>query len=370
MNSLFICIFGLLTCLTVGKRLKLGIEIVLIIFISHLIMAWLHINLPFDAVDSSTYFSGCYLRLHDFWYNVLSGGTRRISLIVDYLKYFSLDFDSITIFFSIVSAMGSLFFYKSMIEISKIDFKYLKYIRLLVVLFPSQLYFTSLIGKDSVSYFAVCLAIYISVNFKERLYYLIIAIVVMYIVRAHIGMALAGACILQLLFDDEKDRKTLIAGCFCVVVIVAGFLEITGADPVGTVKTYETAITEKYGNEQLQNMFFWEKMFAVLFRPLPFEGYSLSTHIASIENILVLVLFLQVLFLQIRSRILVDLKKNVFLISYVAVVWWYLMSLYYNMGLAMRQKWMILPVIIFYGYLILHKSFEQKKISKLFMFNL
>jgi len=89
------------------------------------------------------------------------------------------------------------------------------------------------------------------------------------------------------------------------------------------------------------------QMFTYLFRPLPFEARSVTQLLASLDNMLLLYL----LFVGFKAR--AKIKKlqfngnRVFMWCYVGISWVILSMTTANLGIAMRQKWMFVPILIF-----------------------
>lgn len=97
------------------------------------------------------------------------------------------------------------------------------------------------------------------------------------------------------------------------------------------------------------------QMFTYIFRPLPFDAHSALALFTSIENTIFLFLFLYILY-KARFRRIIE-GKNFWLFTYVFLSCTVLALTTANLGIATRQKWMFMPIII---YLILYSFYKFK----------
>ncbi len=74
--------------------------------------------------------------------------------------------------------------------------KYVKLLATIIIFLPSVSFWSSAIGKDSVSFMAMSLALWASLQLNQRMRLMIFAILIMFIVRPH----MAGIMIIALSF--------------------------------------------------------------------------------------------------------------------------------------------------------------------------
>lgn len=91
------------------------------------------------------------------------------------------------------------------------------------------------------------------------------------------------------------------------------------------------------------------KIFTFLFRPLPYDAHSIMSLFSSIENIILLVFFIYTLrFIRVKQN---TVSNHTFLWVYVCIATFFLSSVTANLGIAVRQKWMILPMLVYLLFL-------------------
>jgi hypothetical protein len=102
----------------------------------------------------------------------------------------------------------------------------------------------------------------------------------------------------------------------------------------------------------LQSMNLIEIIFSFYFRPMPFDAINFFQIVTSIENIILLSFFLLSLFF-----ILINFRPIQIKYSSTSMLWIYiiittlLLSITQaNYGITSRQKWMVLPVLLFIFY--------------------
>ena len=84
-----------------------------------------------------------------------------------------------------------------------------------------------------------------------------------------------------------------------------------------------------------------------LFRPLPFEAHTLFALIASFDNVILLILAIIGLFSYFKKNKPSIESNRIFLWVYFLICLTVLAMTTANLGIAMRQKWMFVPVFIF-----------------------
>ena len=105
-----------------------------------------------------------------------------------------------------------------------------------------------------------------------------------------------------------------------------------------------------------------ERLFSYLYRPFFFEAHNLTAQITSLENIVLLALSAFGLFALIRHKKLYASKNNiVFIMAYTTLCWFTLAQATANLGIATRQKWMFLPLILIF---IFHHCKDNKKFKR------
>ena len=156
----------------------------------------------------------------------------------------------------------------------------------------------------------------------------------------------------------------LVAG---VVMIPFAFkyagLEVDASNLESYIETRQGYNQQGGGGVDISSMSLPMQMFTYMVRPLPFEAKSIPQLLAALDNMLILYL----LFIGMKARLSVknlQLTGNrVFMWWYVGICWVLLSMTTANLGIAVRQKWMFAPILIFLFISIIAAVQEKKKQS-------
>lgn len=296
---------------------------------------------------------------------MLSSASFLITEGIDYLttllvQGLGLSFLGCFLVFNIFGAIGLIVFDSILRQATKESTLRTKRLASLIIFLPSVSFWSSAIGKDSISFMATCLALWAAISFKRHTILFAFSVLVMVFVRPHIGgiMMVAFALALAFIFDKHASifQRLSIGG---IAIIATGIaipfaLQYVGLDNVRNTDDIQTYIEgrqgynmEGGGGVDIRSMSLPMQMFTYLFRPLPFEANSVFALAASIDNIILLYLFI------IGSRALLKKAKpslqanRAFLWIYAFMTLIILSMTTANLGIAMRQKWMFAPMFIF-----------------------
>jgi hypothetical protein len=117
---------------------------------------------------------------------------------------------------------------------------------------------------------------------------------------------------------------------------------------------------ERFGKgADLQDLSYPLQVFALLFRPLFIDATGILGIIASIENVLLLVLFG---YLGLNWRVVYHLAKHSYFVAfgllYSTATVLLLAAVNYNIGLGQRQKMMAIPpIILIFVFVLLYKKY-------------
>ncbi|HEX8572085.1 MAG TPA: hypothetical protein VF759_04985 [Allosphingosinicella sp.] len=227
----------------------------------------------------------------------------------------------------------------------------------LLVLLPSLHYWSGALGKDSLFFFAVALAIWGAMSLRRRLVYFGAAMLLMLLIRPHVAV-LGLTSIALTILPDRSTKLWMRAGLAIVAAMGATYAAATflstfklesGSDIVSDrAATREQVLQSEDAGRSSVNAIYPIRVLSLLFRPLFFDVRDMLGGFASVENVLIVILFCILLF---RLRLVISLIRRV---PYVRFCFWFSASLvlvlgwdYYNIGLGLRQKWtMIMPNIL------------------------
>lgn len=225
-----------------------------------------------------------------------------------------------------------------------------------ILFLPSLHFWTSAIGKDSLTFLAVGLCAWAVIDFRKRLVYFGAGIVLMMLIRSHIALTILIALSFSTLLHREVDfgRKILLlvlalAGSSLLLGAVETTLNFDVRDASSVGDFFErraAAEAADRGGMSISDAPYFVRLFSLLFRPLFFDTSSLFGYVTSVENMGSLLLFG---FLVWHRSDVIFLARRVFFIRFVLVftiLMIMLLSMFnYNVGLGLRQRMMFIPAL-------------------------
>lgn len=352
LSALIIFISGLIITFPLSKYFNIGTKIGVVFYLYHSFFSMIYlfyvINFGGDAIG---YYRNSMLPLPDF-----KPGTIGLYHIVSYLHQLDLSIVGCFLIFNLLGCIGLLAFYSSLRSITINSSVKTKRIVLLAVFLPSVSFWSSGMGKDAISFMAMGLALYAALNFNRRLGLMTLAIAFMLFVRPHIaGMLIIAISISIIVQKNIPLILRIFVGSLALAVsavMIPFALNYAGvSEDASNLESYieERANSNLGGGSSLDiaSMPLPAQMFTYLFRPLPVEARSITQLLASIDNILLLYLFFVGFKAKKRLKNIQLDGNRVFMWSYVIISWVILSMTTANLGIAMRQKWMFTPILVF-----------------------
>lgn len=262
------------------------------------------------------------------------------------------------LFFNIFGSVGLLAFDGALKKATLEKSKYLKWLATLIVFLPSVSFWSSAIGKDSLSFLATSLALWAALHLNKRVWLMVLAIFIMLAVRPHIaGMMVIGLA-LSIMFDKKTSIvRRLSLGFLAVIgvaVMVPFALQYAGvSDPssaegiVEYVEKRQSYNMEGGGGVDISSMSLPMQLFTYMFRPLIFEVNSITALAAALDNLVLLYLFVVGGYALVMKKARKFTENRNFMWVYGGLAWVVLAMTSANLGIAVRQKWMFLPMFIF-----------------------
>ena len=289
-----------------------------------------------------------------------SVGTRAVTY---FTSFFSSYFNT-TLCFGFFGTLGLVFLYLSLGKyLEKLSWYWS-----FLLFIPSMSFWSSGLGKDAISFFSVCLFLY-TITSNKKLYILLpISFFFMFMVRPHIALMMIVSFVIYFIF---RSKIHLLAKLIILPVIIAGVVVSSGfvqqyvgldeasLDSVsGYVDSRQNSNQGGGSSIDLQSMSYPMQMFTYIFRPLPFDAHSALALFTSIENTILLILFLYVLFKNKFKLYAFVEGKHAWLLIYVFLTCSMLAITTANLGIATRQKWMFMPILI---YLLVYTFYQYKQ---------
>jgi hypothetical protein len=346
----------LILSLKICNYFKVNYKLSLALYLWHTLfcMVYIWFALTFGA-DSNKYY-----------YNALNFDNREFNFGTSFIIYFTyflhdfLGFSYVDQFLihGFIGYIGLLAFAGSIKQATLYKSKNIKLLGWVIVFLPSISFWTTALGKDAISFMALGLALWSALDFKNRKVLLFFSIFSMFMVRPHIGAALAIAFAFSIIFDKRTSLYIKVfLGTISIIItafiipIMINYIGLSEADGLSDVDAY----VDKRQNSNLSggssldiaSMSLPMQMLSYLFRPLPFEAHTLFALIASLDNIILIYLLILgiVAYLE-KSKPSIE-SNRIFLWVYFFICLMMLATTTANLGIAMRQKWMFLPCLIF-----------------------
>ncbi|WP_201588682.1 hypothetical protein [Psychrobacter pulmonis] len=286
-------------------------------------------------------------------------GTTAVVFLTKILVH-GLGFGVITcfLFFNIVGSIGLLAFDGALKQATQYKSKFLKRLGTIIIFLPSVSFWSSAIGKDAISFLAMGLALWAALQLNKRLWLMVLAIVLMLIVRPHMAGMMIIALAMSVMFDKKSSPlKRISLGAVAIAgaaAMVPFALEYAGvSDPNSSealmdyVENRQSYNMEGGGGVDIANMSLPMQLFTYMFRPIIFEARSITALAAAIDNLILLYLFIVGLYALIKKRSQNFTENRKFMWVYVILAWVVLAMTTANLGIAIRQKWMFAPMLIF-----------------------
>ena len=265
---------------------------------------------------------------------------------------------NIILLFSSISYFGILIFIKNLIQIG-VD----KKTALLIFFIPGIHFWTSLPGKDCFVLFFLSFFFYMYIN--KRIIFSLFFIFLVLLLRPHIGTIFLLSVFLAEFLIIKRYKKFIISLFFVVIfffilnsAITSGYLlnknvftENFIFQMLGKVNEMSLKFSNSETSYEVNNVFL--NIFNYLVFPIDFifKQNSLVVNSSILLEILSFI-FLVNLLMKHQKNIKIE-KKIIYFLLIISLV--YLMILpqaLFNFGLNIRQKWMIIPFLIYLSFFL------------------
>ncbi len=227
----------------------------------------------------------------------------------------------------------------------------------LIVFLPSISFWSSAIGKDSISFMATGIALWAALDLGKRGLLMGFAILMMLIVRPHMaGLMVLGLAFSVVFSTYMSPSRRLLYGVIAIsvsAILVPFALRYAGVGDSLTIESISEYIEDRQihnleggGAVDIATMSMPMKLFTYMFRPVFFEVDSVFSLAAAMDNAILFYLFIAGGWALLRYRTQ-GYGNRVFMWAYALMAWGVLAMTTANLGIALRQKWMFAPMLIF-----------------------
>ena len=323
--------------------------------------------------DSDTFFKYSH---YPYYYvdgiKVFRIGTNSLVNIISFFNNFlNLSYINWNIIFGFIGFVGIFLLDTSIQKLILNRSKIIKFFFSLLILLPSLHFFSSGVGKETLSILSVGLLIY-AIKFNNK-YLIVVSFLIMFFTRVHIFILMLFTYSINLFFKSELSIKLKVLTSFISFVI---FLLLSTKIIVGEYLSLELldaffAYSEKQRGYLIAfrtwydtvNFSLIQTISYFLFYPLIFSKFSNYTDLVIIiENYIYLVFFLTLIVkLFLERKNLLRIKDLTFYLMFTAGVIFLLSHFISVYGIILRQKWIYIPfLIVFLAELVSTKHNRSK----------
>ena len=355
-GALLVFIVGLLLSVLLPSYFKLSRKRSVLLYAWHTLWCLVYLwYVLYDGGDALKYYN-VSLSGDSSFLNV--GTDAVIALTSIFTGPLGLSLLGVFLVFNIFGYIGLLAFAGALKAVTWNKSRQLRLLALVIILLPSVSFWSSAIGKDAISFMAMGLALWAAIDLKKRGLLMTFAVLAMLFVRPHMaGMMVKGLSVAFTLHARVPLGRRLLPGLVSIgaaVAIIPFGLEYAGLGDntdvealVSYVETRQEYNQQGGGGVDISSMSLPMQMFTYMFRPLVFEARSVFQLAAAVDNIILGVLFLFGGLAITKGRKSPVPDKRLFLWVYALLAWVVLAMTTANLGIAMRQKWMFAPVLIY-----------------------
>lgn len=350
----FILIFvlGLSINVFVGVQLKIRPTIVSFLYFWHTAFLFLYL-FTVDRSDANFYFEESFI--------VQSADIIGIFAIASLVSIFSvglgLPFENIHMIFSILGAIGMLFLYSAFAHLTKFSSPTQQFLAKYWLLLPSVSYWSCALGKEPIAFLAVGLFVWSLVAVNQRKTAFIVGTLLMFFVRPHVAILMVVGLTIGMVLAEAKRPALAIT----IIILFAGasyfflnsFLELFGLGNISEMSAYledrQSANQEGGGAIDITQLGLVSRLMTYLFRPTLLEGSGMLGLAAGIENLILMFLAIYGITTFWRGQAVATMQRGA-LLCYFLATWIMLSYVTSNLGIALRQKWMLVPVGLAFAF--------------------
>lgn len=258
--------------------------------------------------------------------------------------------------YNIIGFIGMLAFAGALREASRDGARWVRRTAVLLPLLPGISFWSSAIGKDALTFMGAGLVCWAMLKFSKRYPAMILAILSFLLVRPHMAGMLLIALSIAMIFVwktglVQKALLSLIVIPTSIAALIFG-VEYAGLGAEANVSDLAAYIETRQGynlgggsSVDISGMNIPLQMFTYAFHPLVFDASGILGLIISLENLVLLALFLLGIYRFCIGRSSAPAFVTWFVFIYCAIAWFLLASTTANLGISIRQKWMFMPML-------------------------
>lgn len=354
-GNIVVMIIGAFICAMVGITISGRSGRALLIYAWHTAFAIIYIRIIQDIGGDAI---GYYQRAISNEFEWVPGTKGVNALTAFFVSDLGLSFTGVSLVFALAGAVGLILLDHVLARITIAKPHFIRWIASLIVFLPSASFWSVGLGKDSIAMLASGLFVYAAMVGRRQMALIGISIAIMFWVRPHVAALMGGAVVVGTLFAFRRSwlsRAGVGVVALGVAVVAAPFIfEYIG---IGDDLSQE-AIEERLADRQNANLGGGSsvdiasmtpamRVFTYMFRPMLYEAGSLFALLGALENTLFLLIIIYAVWSYVRGPKLRAVPLNtISLLTFSGMAIIVLSQTTANLGIAARQKWMILPALL------------------------
>ena len=304
------------------------------------------------AVDSSAY----YLRSLDneVWFGF---GTRGVRFLTSLLSQgLSFSYGISFLFFNILGFIGLLAFASALQTVTRESSRKVRVMSLFFLFLPGLSFWSSAIGKDALTFMAAGLVSWAVLDIGRRMPAIVLGAVLFLLPRPHIAGIFLISFSLALLVSSRMGilkKLALLVVVLPLSIFGAQFgLSYAGLGDASGFADVNEYVEARQGHNlgggssvDIAGMSVPMRLFTYMFRPLIFDANGILGLVVSFENMMLLLLLVATVFRKKRTKSALGRFAFVFYLIFAMTSWFILANTTANLGIAIRQKMMFLPML-------------------------
>ena len=283
------------------------------------------------------------------------------TFIVFLQKFLFLNQYTVILIFSLVSFFGIVIFIKNLIKLG-LEKKFAYFL----LFIPGIHFWTGVPGKDAIVLFSLSCFFYLYID--KKFYYSLLFIIIVTLIRPHIGAVfLLSIAITEFIVIKQLYKKLIVFLIACVTIYgllhyprTSGFFMLRSDTEISDniifpMLKYLNALSIKYSlaNSSYESGNIISNVFSYILFPIDFI-YKPNSVFISFSILAETLTFIVISSVILRNKNIVNVdKKLIYFLSIIVLIYCLILpQVFFNYGLNIRQKWMILPFLIYLSLLI------------------
>lgn len=287
---------------------------------------------------------------------------------------FHLSYIGAFLVFNILGAIGLAAFAGALRDTLANKSLRVRWMSVLLVFLPGVSFWSVAIGKDAPAFMATGLLCWAALNLSKRWILILISIAIYAIVRPHVVAIVLLALVLAIVCSGQLSpaKKAMIVVVLAAPIVfgVQVAMSSTGlgstfADVQGLVDYRQSVNLDGGGAVDISSMILPLQMFVYGFGPLFIGAGGLMGYVASVENAFLLLVVLFAVGSIRRGKTSLPETAKWFYLFFALALWIIFATTTANLGIALRQKWMFMPMMLIFclSYLPVRQSLRFRPLG-------